>query len=124
MKSTFYIFAITIITTSCIAERKMIEKIAFKTDYKFSAEIETEDKLNGIIKFKDKMAKVEVRPIEKESWHGKKLRKSKREKPSPSRSCPAAARPRLWRCVTRCAPEVWEGHTSCIIRQCLVHPAA
>jgi hypothetical protein len=40
MKSTFYIFAITIITTSCIAERKMIEKIAFKTDYKFSAEIE------------------------------------------------------------------------------------
>ena len=39
MRQTFYILTIILLLTSCKEEKRVIEKIDFKTDYKFSSEI-------------------------------------------------------------------------------------
>ena len=40
MKQTFYILSILLLLNSCKASKTKIEKIDFKTEYKFSSEIE------------------------------------------------------------------------------------
>lgn len=46
MRQTFYILTIVLLLTSCKEEKRVVEKIDFKTDYKFSSEIEQQISAN------------------------------------------------------------------------------